>query len=230
MNKSPDTTIANPPARNSLVVSNLVQKLPIIIVMIVAALALVFRFPFLLKELMFLSLVIAPFFRLRWYIFACLFLVMATWLRDEYSNFLINTVVLMSYIVSSMRISDMKFWEAEDDSQYQSLRPMTAGWVWIPISLIIAGGILIVVPLDQFSPAKYGLLPNALRSISILWLLAVVWFLANGVLNWAANRSRDVLRGRVYNRSEFCKQLGSELGAIEKRRGKLINKRARKRS
>ena len=107
---------------------------------------------------------------------------------------------------------------------------ITSGWLWVPLAIAAAVFVLWVIPYDPMTDFEWQITPTGFRAISVLWLLAVIWFIVSGMFWWMAERETDPLKARVFARSLYCRQMNRELDGIEKRRAARLAKQAKENS
>ena len=177
----------------------------------------------------------------RWIIYTVLALTVLARLQDGSSPMspgaIYLAVVMLGYITFCFRYTDLSRDYGSEISgstghgpgrnpnqknPWLSLHPFLSGWLWIPASLVLAIIVLAMFPFDPTTDQRLAITPGGMRAISIVWFLAVVWFVIEGAAALFARRQKDAVREGVYVRSVFCRLLNSELSSIEKRRGKAI--------
>lgn len=140
-------------------------------------------------------------------------------------------VILMGYAIFNLRFTDLEFrirWrpnlglidsrDADPLTTVSVLRPLTSGWLWLPLAIAMAHVVMWAIPLDLSSEDRLQINPAGFRAISMLWLLAVLWFLGAGLFSLLADREADPRRARVFARSVWCREWNREWQSIEKRR------------
>ena len=196
---------------------------------------------------LFLALCLATFARQRWliYLFAAVVLFAASHFDrngrevDLQLDDLIRVLIFMSYLITSLRYTDLGFrfrdWigagpsgtpESDTSTTWLAVRPISSGWLWVPLAMTTAVFVLWVIPYDSSTDYEWQITPTGFRAISVLWLLAVIWFIVSGVFWWMAERETDPLKARVFARSLYCRQLNRELHGIEKRRAARLAKQS----
>lgn len=183
----------------------------------------------------------------RWFTYLMLAFLLFVWstnwsgLNIRMPGDVLYIFYLLGYALTSLRFSDMKFQfrltdtkpeqqqkpVADDSEIFQSIRPLTAGWSWIPVALLTALLVLAFIPHSPSAEDRFRITPEGFRAISILWFTAFFWFVGCGVLGFLTLREKDAGRARVYARSLYCRQIAKEMRGIEKRRIKTIKKKNR---
>ncbi len=148
-------------------------------------------------------------------------------------------LVLILYVTLSIRYIDVATMYRRASKQEQlaanresgagksillRLRPIVSGWLWIPLALMSAVVVLWMIPWDLASDERIRIKPSGMRAISILWLLGLIWLVADGIFGIATRLRLSPRRAAVYARSLFCRELRWELGLIERRRSKKIRR------
>lgn len=145
------------------------------------------------------------------------------------------TIILISYAIFSFRYIDHtkmhSLLEARKRSglkaavPWMSLRPILAGLLWLPLATFLAFAILRIFPWDASVDARFRITPSGMRAIGIVWFMFLIWFLYDCVIGLISSRQKDPQRARVYIRSVFCWETGSEFAGIEKRRQRIRNRK-----
>jgi len=198
--------------------------------------------PYVLRILLFIGMVVGPALKLRWFASFGVTILLFMWLvqRNPDTGFvgpesLWYVLLIMGYLSASMRLSDedlnidLKFGDdragqtknradaLDTRTTLRGLKPLTAGWLWIPASMV--GGMLMlqVLRIDEFSVEKYRITREGWRCICLLWFMVTVWLIATTFLNFLSLRQSDPLAAGVFARSVTNRQLGRELMSVEKR-------------
>ena len=201
--------------------------------------------PFL-QLLAFAGICAATLMKVRMAVPIVMFLYLAFWLGEHGRGYSVlhlpmdafNILVLLGYALTSLRLSDIEYHfrltEASPVQQpvpgsdktitWKSFRPLSAGWVLLPVSMFLAIGLLVIIPIDHFSRERIGITGPGLRAIQVLWLLVVAWAAACGFLRFLTRQNVEPEQARVYARSLFCKQIAKEMRGIERRRYKEISR------
>ena len=201
--------------------------------------------PDFLRNFLVVGLCLATLMRQNWFIYlvaaAALFNASDRW-RSDYGIVLLPqdiyfAIALLGYLIFSLRFTDLNArvrWlhKSSVDSAEQTdrartwlgIRPTIAGLLWVPLAMAVAVVVLWIVPYDPSTDYEWEITPTGFRSLSVLWLLAVIWFFVSGAFWWMAERENDPQRARVFARSLYCRQMHRELHGIEKRRAKRLQK------
>lgn len=118
----------------------------------------------------------------------------------------------------------------QNRAHWQTLRPFRAGWHWAGLAILLATIGLLLVRRNPVAVFDYGLTPSGLRALTFLWLLAMAWFTIEmasrlfGVYQRSLEPRDHSVRGQVFARSVFSRELKNELYSIERRRAKKVGK------
>lgn len=88
----------------------------------------------------------------------------------------------------------------------------------IAVAVIAVSMLLELVPLEPDSPAHARLIPPAVRTISLVVILLLVWMLINGLMNVLVWRRLSPVEARVFLRSELSKWIHREVSSVSRRR------------
>lgn len=78
--------------------------------------------------------------------------------------------------------------------------------------------LLDLVPLDPDAPAYARLIPPAVRTITLIVILLLIWMVINGLMNVLVWRRLTAVEARVFLRSELSKWIHREVSLVSKRR------------
>lgn len=103
-------------------------------------------------------------------------------------------------------------------AHWRTLRPFRAGWIWVPAAILSAVLLLLIFGWDDTTIARYGITPPGMRVIGLIWFLAVVWFVLDTGSRLLTRREGGAMRGQVFARSVFARELKTEFYSIERKR------------
>jgi hypothetical protein len=97
----------------------------------------------------------------------------------------------------------------------------------IVVSVVAVSVLLVLVPLDPAAPENARLIPPAVRIITLIVVLLLIWVVTNGLLNVLVWRRLSTVEARLFLRSELSKWIHREVSSVSRRR---IRFRASRRS
>lgn len=89
------------------------------------------------------------------------------------------------------------------------------------VAVVSVSLLLDLVPLDPDAPVYARLIPPAVRTITLIVILLLIWMVINGLMNVLVWRRLSTVEARVFLRSELSKWLHREVSSVSRRRLRL---------
>jgi hypothetical protein len=100
---------------------------------------------------------------------------------------------------------------------------LTGAWL-VPIAVLLATGVLILIPENPDSRQLIRLTPAGLRTVTLIWLTGLFWLTAHSAFGLLGRRRMTRDQAALYVRSCLAREVRREMARIERSRARQLGR------